>query len=190
MSIAELFLIAVGLSMDAFAAALSDGLMINRRRTAVLLAALFGLFQAVMPIAGYLLGAGFAEMISAWDHFFALTVLGFIGGKMVVESIAELKQSKSCEAESPCRTLTLSSMLAQAAATSIDALIVGVTFAAIGIDIIPAASFIGAVTFIISLVGAFGGRKFGRLFGTKAQLIGGLVLVGIGVKTAVEHLLF
>lgn len=188
MSFAELFLVAVGLSMDAFAAAISDGLMIKRRRTAVLAASLFGGFQAVMPIIGYLLGAGFAGLISRWDHFFALAVLGFIGGKMVVESISELKAG-AAEQTAP-RSLTVPAMLAQAVATSIDALIVGVTFAAIGVEIAPAAAFIGAVTFVISLFGALGGRHFGMLLGTKATLIGGLMLIGIGLKTVIEHLFF
>lgn len=188
MSFAELFLVAVGLSMDAFAAAISDGLMIKRRRTAVLAAALFGAFQAAMPIIGYLLGAGFAGLISRWDHFFALAVLGFIGGKMVLEAVSELKAGEA-EQTAP-RTLTVPVMLAQAAATSIDALIVGVTFAAIGAEIVPAAAFIGAVTFAISLFGALGGRRFGLLLGAKATLIGGIVLIGIGVKTVIEHLFF
>lgn len=188
MAFAELFLIAVGLSMDAFAVAISDGLMIKRRRTALLAAALFGLFQAAMPAAGYLLGAGFAGIISRWDHFFALAVLGFIGGKMVIESASELKSGKT--EQSVQRTLTFPMLLAQAAATSIDALIVGVTFAAIGAEIIPAAVFIGAVTFAVSLLGALGGRRFGLLLGTKATLIGGLVLIGIGIKTVIEHLFF
>lgn len=188
MSFAELILLAVGLSMDAFAAAVSDGLMIKRRRTAVFVAVLFGAFQAAMPIIGYFIGAGFAGLISRWDHFFAMAVLGFIGGKMVIESIGELKSGQS-EQSAP-RSLTFPAMLAQAAATSIDALIVGVTFAAMNAEIVPVSAFIGAVTFAISLVGALGGKRFGTLLGAKASLIGGLVLIGIGVKTLVEHLFF
>ena len=191
MSFAELILLAVGLSMDAFAAAVSDGLMIKRRRTAVLAAALFGAFQAAMPIIGYFIGAGFAGLISRWDHFFAMAVLGFIGGKMVIESVVELKSRQAGQSgQSALHSLTFPTMLAQAAATSIDALIVGVTFAAMKAEIVPVSMFIGVVTFVISLVGALGGKRFGTLLGAKASLIGGLVLIGIGIKTLVEHLFF
>lgn len=188
MSFAELFLLAAGLSMDAFAAAVSDGLVIKRRRTAVLAAALFGIFQAAMPIIGYFIGSGFAALISRWDHFFAVAVLGFIGGKMAAESIGELRSGHT---EQPgARTLTFPSLLVQAAATSIDALIVGVTFAAFEMKIIFSFLFIGAVTFVISLCGALGGKRFGVLLGAKASLVGGLVLIVIGVKTLIEHLFF
>ncbi len=191
MSFAELILLAVGLSMDAFAAAVSDGFMIKRGRTAVLIAALFGAFQAIMPIIGYFIGSGFAGLISRWDHLFAMAVLGFIGGKMVIESIGELKSGRSAQPEqSAVRSITLPAMLAQAAATSIDALIVGVTFAAFKTEIIFSFLFIGAVTFALSLFGALGGKRFGLLLGAKASLVGGLVLIGIGVKTLIEHLFF
>lgn len=191
MSFAELFLLAAGLSMDAFAAAVSDGLVIKRRRTAVLAAALFGIFQAAMPIIGYFIGSGFAALISRWDHFFAVAVLGIIGGKMVIESVGELKSGKSGQPNRPSsRSITLPAMLAQAAATSIDALIVGVTFAAFEMKIIFSFLFIGAVTFVISLCGALGGKRFGVLLGAKASLVGGLVLIVIGVKTLIEHLFF
>ncbi len=187
MSFAELFLISVGLAMDAFAAALSDGLCIKKGRTAVFIAAMFGLFQAVMPMIGYALGTGFAGVISEWDHFIALAVLGVIGGKMAVESISELRHGKANGAP-PSFKVTIPVILAQAAATSIDALIVGVSFAAMGVKLAPAAAVIGAVTFVLCLAGALGGKKFGTLLGVKAQLAGGIVLIAIGIKTAVEHL--
>lgn len=186
MSVAELIFIAAGLSADAFAAALADGMSIRRRGKALLIAFLFGLFQAVMPIAGYLLGSGFADYISAFDHFLALGVLGVIGGKMIVESIRELFGSEECI---PQKEPRLPMLLLQAAATSIDALMVGVSFAAIRIEIYPAAAIIGAVTFTLSLVGALGGRRLGEKLGAKATLAGGIVLVIIGVKTFLEHTL-
>ncbi len=188
MSFAELFLISVGLAMDAFAAALSDGLCIKKGRTAVFIAAMFGLFQAVMPIIGYALGSGFAGIIAAWDHFIALVVLGVIGGKMVIESISELRRGKA-DSAAPSFMITVPAIFAQAAATSIDALIVGVSFAAIGTRIVPAAAVIGSVTFALCLAGALGGKKFGTLLGVKAQLAGGIVLIAIGVKTTIEHLI-
>ena len=186
MSIVELFLVAVGLSADAFAVSLGDGFSLKERKKGVFIAFMFGLFQALMPIAGYFLGAAFAEFISTIDHYIALVVLGFIGGKMIFESIKELKEHKS-EAEQ--KNLSFPTILLQAVATSIDALMVGVSFAAIGVNIFWAAAFIGVITFALSLVGVFGGRKFGLLLGAKAGIIGGAVLVVIGVKTFLEHIL-
>lgn len=184
MSVVELIFVAAGLSADAFAAALADGMSMSRRRKALLIAFLFGLFQAMMPIAGYLLGARFADYISAFDHFLALGVLGVIGGKMVIESIRELGSAEECvQAKEP----TIGVLLLQAAATSIDALMVGVSFAAIRIQIMPAAMIIGAVTFGLSLIGALGGKRLGERLGAKASLAGGIALVIIGVKTFLEH---
>ncbi len=187
MSFIELLLVAVGLSMDAFAVALSDGLTLKRRRRAVLIAFMFGFFQAAMPVIGYFLGSGFSRLIAAYDHFAALAVLGFIGGKMIVESISELRHPQ----EQPhAKELTFPLLLAQAAATSIDALIVGVTLSAMGQDIFFSAAVIGATTFAISLAGALGGKKFGTMLGTKAELVGGIVLAAIGIKTCIEHIFF
>lgn len=187
MSFIELFFVAAGLSMDAFAVALSDGLTLKRRRRAVLIAFLFGAFQAAMPIAGYFLGSGFSHLIAAYDHFAALAVLGFIGGKMMIESISELKHPQ----ENPrAKEPTFPMLLAQAAATSIDALIVGVTLSAMGEDIFFSAAVIGTTTFAISLAGALGGKRFGTVLGTKAELVGGAVLAAIGIKTCIEHIFF
>lgn len=189
MSFIELFLIAAGLSADAFAAAVADGLNITRRRKAVLIAFMFGLFQALMPLLGYALGIGFARYINAIDHFLALGVLGFIGGKMIVESIGELRSGEKPDPE--LRDIPFHTLLAQSAATAIDALMVGVSFAAIGVKILPAAAFIGLVTFCISLGGALGGRRLGmRLgIGAGAELAGGIVLAAIGIKTFLTHIL-
>lgn len=195
MSVIELIFIAMGLSADAFAVALADGMNANfRRKNALAAAVLFGIFQALMPILGFLLGSGFAERISAFDHFLALGVLGVIGGKMIFEAIKELfsredvsRKRDSSEADRPPAPGIL---LLQAAATSIDALMVGVSFAAIKIRIIPAAALIGAVTFMLSLSGALFGKRLGERLGVKATLLGGLVLLTIGVKTFLEHTVF
>ncbi|MDE7230673.1 MAG: manganese efflux pump MntP family protein [Oscillospiraceae bacterium] len=184
MSVFELFFVAVGLSADAFAVAVADGLSLRRRRKAFLIAFLFGLFQALMPLGGYLLGSGLAEYITEFDHFLALGVLGVIGGKMITESIREL--TGDAEA-AEVRQLGFPELLLQAVATSIDAFMVGVSFAAIGTRIVPAALLIGAVTFGLSLAGAVGGKRLGERLGSKAELAGGIVLMIIGIKTFLEH---
>ena len=189
MTFAELFLIAVGLSMDAFAVSIGNGTVIKKKRKAVFAAFMFGVFQAGMPIIGYFLGSAFADIIKSYAPVIALGVLGFIGGKMIVESIGELRH-KGEDKESSIKEPSVPAILIQAIATSIDALVVGVSFAAIGVDIVPAVCFIGVVTFLISLVGVFGGVKFGQLLGAKASLIGGIVLVAIGVKTFVQNIFF
>ncbi len=189
MTFAELFLIAVGLSMDAFAVSIGNGTVIKKKRKAVFAAFMFGVFQAGMPLIGYFLGSAFADIIKSYAPIIALGVLGFIGGKMIVESIGELRH-KGEDKESSIKEPSIAAILIQAIATSIDALVVGVSFAAIGVDIVPAVCFIGVVTFLISLVGVFGGVKFGQLLGAKASLIGGIVLVAIGVKTFVQNIFF
>jgi len=186
MSFIELFFVAVGLSADAFAVALADGLNLQKRRKAVLIAFMFGLFQALMPVLGYFLGSGFASLFSAFDHYLALGVLGFIGGKMIVESVRELIGGD--DEPAAVKSLSFPSLLMQAAATAIDALMVGVSFAAIRVSIVPAALFIGAVTFALSLLGALGGRRLGLRLGTKAELAGGIALAIIGIKTFLEHI--
>ena len=189
MTFAELFLIAVGLSMDAFAVSIGNGTVIKKKRKAVFAAFMFGVFQAGMPLIGYFLGSAFADIIKSYAPIIALGVLGFIGGKMIVESIGELRH-KGEDKESSIKEPSIAAILIQAIATSIDALVVGVSFAAIGVEIVPAVCFIGVVTFLISLVGVFGGVKFGQLLGAKASLIGGIVLVAIGVKTFVQNIFF
>lgn len=186
MSVVELIFVALGLSADAFAVAVADGLSLKRRRNALLIAFLFGLFQALMPLGGYLLGSGLAAYITEFDHFLALGVLGVIGGKMIVESVRELIGGEDVV---EIKKLGFPELLLQAVATSIDAFMVGVSFAAIRIQIVPAAVIIGAVTFGLSLTGAVGGKRLGERLGSKAGLAGGIVLVIIGVKTFLEHIL-
>ncbi len=189
MTFVELFLIAVGLSMDAFAVSIGNGTVIKNRKKAVFAALMFGVFQAGMPVIGYFLGSAFAELIKQYAPIIALVVLGFIGGKMIIESIGELR-AKGDEDKPAIKEPGIAAIMIQAVATSIDALVVGVSFAAMSVDIVPAVCFIGVVTFAISLVGVFGGVKFGQLLGAKASLIGGIVLVAIGLKTFIEGVFF
>lgn len=189
MGIAELFLIAVGLSMDAFAVSIGNGTIIKRKRKAVFAALMFGVFQAGMPVIGFFLGSAFAELIKSYAPIIALGVLGVIGGKMIFESIGELRGKVGDEGGS-LKEPSIGTIMIQAVATSIDALVVGVSFAAMSVNIIPAVCFIGAVTFVISLAGVFGGVKFGQLLGAKASLAGGIILVAIGVKTFVQNVFF
>ncbi|MDE6580571.1 MAG: manganese efflux pump MntP family protein [Ruminiclostridium sp.] len=190
----ELLLIAVGLSMDAFAVSIGNGLSMKKSspKAALAIALSFGLFQAGMPLSGYFLGSTFEDIIKEFDHFIALIFLGFIGGKMIFDGIKELRAKKRGEEEEE-KPLKLSSgtLMIQAVATSIDALIVGVSFAALpDVNIWAAVVLIGLTTFTISLVGVFFGKKFGQLLGSKAEVFGGIILVGIGLKVFIEHIFF
>ena len=186
MSLVELILIAVSLSMDAFAVAICKGLSLSdlRRRDAVKVGLYFGVFQAGMPLIGYLLGTAFADLVSSVDHWIAFVLLAFIGGNMVRESLD--KDDCGCESCDPA--LDVRSMLPLAVATSIDALAVGVSFAFLRIKILPAVSLIGVITFALSCVGVYVGRFFGAKFKSKAELLGGVVLILMGVKILLEHL--
>lgn len=196
MGFAELLLLAVGLSMDAFAVSVGNGLSMKKSdpKAALAIAASFGLFQALMPTVGYFLGSAFETVISRFDHYIALIFLGFIGGKMIFDGIRELREKKKSdgapEEEKPFK-LSFGALMIQSVATSIDALIVGVSFAALpNVNIWIAVTLIGIITFSISLVGVFSGKKFGQLLGSRAEIFGGLILVGIGVKVFVEHVFF
>lgn len=186
-----LVMLAAGLSMDAFAVSVTNGICYPRggRRTVWMSALFFGLFQGLMPAAGFLLGQGFASLIQNLDHWIALLLLGYIGGKMIWEAIKEMKDPGSCEIhEEACPSPRL--LTGQAIATSIDALAVGVGFAAMGVDIVPAAALIGGITFLVCLAGGVLGRRFGLMLKQWAQLAGGIVLVAIGLKIFVEHMFF
>ena len=183
MSLTELFIIAVGLSMDAFAVAVCKGLAMRQMswRGALIVGLYFGGFQAAMPLAGYLLGSGFSNSISSYDHWIAFILLAVIGGNMIKEGLAG---SDEC----PDASLDVKNMTLLAIATSIDALAVGVSMAFMDVKIGVAATVIGLVAFALSVVGGLAGRKLGGLFQQKAELVGGLVLIGIGIKILVEHL--
>ena len=194
MGFLELLLLAIGLAMDAFAVSIGNGLSMKKQnpKAALAIAFSFGLFQALMPTIGYFLGSAFEDIIRQFDHFIALIFLGFIGGKMIFDGIKELTADKKGEAEEISEfKLTFGKLLIQAVATSIDALIVGVSFAALpDVNIWTAVLLIGVVTFAISLIGVFSGKKFGQLLGSKAEIFGGLILAGIGLKVFIEHVFF
>lgn len=180
MSILELFILAVGLSMDAFAVSVCKGLSLGKIKPKhmCIAGAWFGGFQALMPLIGYFLGSFFAEMIEKYDHWVAFVLLAFIGGNMIKESFGKDEKVDS--------SMDVKSMLLLAIATSIDALAVGVTFAFLQVQIVPAVSFIGVITFIFSAVGVKIGSLFGTKYKSKAELFGGIVLVLIGIKILLE----
>ena len=184
MGLWELFILAVGLAMDAFSVAVCKGLSVCQvKKKHVLTTGLyFGAFQALMPAAGYLLGTGFQAQMQKIDHWIAFILLSLIGVNMIRESRSEAECLDGCFGPK--------AMLPLAVATSIDALAVGVTFAFLKVQIVPAVSFIGIVTFVISCAGVLIGNRFGAKYKSKAELAGGLVLVCMGVKILVEHLFF
>ena len=181
----ELFVIALGLSMDAFAVSVCKGLSVQKLRPkhALLCGLYFGGFQALMPFLGWLLGIRFQDLIVSIDHWIAFVLLGIIGINMI-------RESRECEEECPDASFSIKAMIPLAVATSIDALAVGVTFAFLSVDIVPAVSFIGVTTFVCSAIGVKIGNVFGLRFKSKAELLGGVVLVGMGLKILIEHLFF
>ncbi|MCM1259152.1 MAG: manganese efflux pump MntP family protein [Roseburia sp.] len=176
MGLAELFVLAVGLSMDAFAVSICKGLSLGKIKLKHMCIAgvWFGGFQALMPLAGYFLGSFFADMITKYAHWIAFGLLLFLGGNMIKEAF--------CEEEEVDASMDGKSMFLLAVATSIDALAVGVTFAFLKVSIIPAVSFIGLVTFVCSAAGVKIGSIFGSKYQAKAQICGGVILILIGVK--------
>ena len=185
MGIVELLLIAVGLSMDAFAVSVCKGLAMKRCTWSkgVIVGLYFGVFQAGMPAVGYLLGVQFKDVITSVDHWIAFILLGIIGGNMVWEAV---KGDEACDSSG--ESLDVRTMLALAVATSIDALAVGVTFAFLGVKIVPAISLIGCTTFGISLAGVAVGNFFGARYKRRAEFTGGIILVLLGLKILLEHL--
>ena len=185
MSYLGLFVIAVGLSMDAFAVSICKGLSVRRLkpRHNLICGLYFGGFQALMPVIGWLLGRQFESLIKSIDHWIAFALLVLIGANMIREAVKN-------EEENLNDSFSPKTMLPLAVATSIDALAVGVTFAFLDVSIVPAVSMIGATTFILSAVGVKIGNVFGTKYKSKAELVGGIVLVAMGVKILIEHLFF
>lgn len=183
MGITELFILAVGLSMDAFAVSVCKGLSLGKIRPKhmVVAGAWFGGFQALMPLIGYLLGIRFADMVARYAHWIAFLLLMFIGGNMIKEAL-------SGEEEDADASMSPKNMLLLAIATSIDALAVGVTFAFLKASIVPAVSFIGAVTFIFSAAGVKIGSVFGTKYKSGAEICGGIILILLGIKILLEGL--
>ena len=187
MGIVEQVLIAVGLSMDAFAVSVCRGLGMRtlNLRTAVVLALFFGGFQALMPLIGWALGSQLMWLIEPVDHWVAFGLLAFIGGKMLWEAFHEDDEGCACEDTS---RVDLREFLVLAIATSIDALAAGISFAALSVDIASTVALIGVVTFGLSLAGVVVGHFFGARYERPASVVGGVVLILIGLKVLLEHL--
>lgn len=185
MGLIELFLIAVGLSMDAFAVSVCKGLAMPKCtfKKAAIVSLWFGGFQALMPAIGYILGAQFQEAIASIDHWIAFVLLALIGGNMIHEALDN-------DEEEADASLDVKTMFLLAVATSIDALAIGITFAFLKVNIIPAVCFIGIVTFIISFAGVKIGNVFGARYKNKAEIVGGVILILLGLKILLEHLGF
>ena len=189
MNFFEIFAVALGVSMDAFAVAICKGMSFKRAsiKNALIVALYFGIFQAAMPLIGYFLGSQFSENIVKYDHWLAFILLGAIGANMIKES-----SNKSCEAVEEVavvsgngvleRGLCFKTMLILAIATSIDALAVGITLAFLKVHIVPAVIFIGIITFINSFVGVKIGNVFGVKYKSRAEFVGGIILMAMGTK--------
>lgn len=207
MNLLELFILAVGLSMDAFAVAICTGLTMRTitLKKIFIVGLYFGAFQAAMPLIGYMVATLFADRITAYDHWIAFGLLSFLGIRMIIGSFKkegckdrecpdESCDDRSCPGgrrpENKEASLKLAKMLPLALATSIDALAVGVSFAFLQVSIIPAISFIGVITLVLSMLGVKIGNAFGAKFKSKAELAGGVILILVGVKILLEHLGF
>ena len=183
-----LLLMGVGLAMDAFAVSICKGLSMRKvnKKQCLVIGLFFGGFQALMPFIGWVLGSQFEQYITSIDHWIALILLGFIGGKMVVEAIREKDEAVEVGKMDP--PLDSKEMFILAIATSIDALAVGITFAFLQVPIVEAVSIIGITTFVISVIGVYVGNFFGNRYKKKAELAGGIILILIGLKILLEHL--
>lgn len=183
MGILTIIGIAIGLSMDALAVSATNGALICdiRIRQALRIAFFFGLFQAVMPVLGWLAGLSFSHSIQRADHWIAFGLLAIIGGRMIHESLSKKpNRARNC--------LNFTTLILMSIATSIDALAIGLSFAMLEIDIWLPVIIIGAVTFLISMIGIRIGKMVGPFFGKRVELFGGLILIGIGIKIVIEHL--
>lgn len=179
MSLIEIIIISISLAMDAFAAALCKGLTMKKNyKNAIIIGLYFGLFQALMPLIGYVFGT-FLYGIDKIDHFIALLLLSVIGITMILES----KENKELDDKLDFKTMFILSV-----ATSIDALLVGITFSFLEANIIYCISIIGIITFIISSIGVLIGSKFGIKYGSKAELLGGIILILTGIRIFIEHI--
>ena len=189
MGFGELMLLAVGVSMDAFAVSICKGLAMKKAglKEGLTCGLWFGGFQAMMPLIGFFLGTLFAEAIEAVDHWVAFILLGIIGFNMLKEA---LENQDCCCCENADADLSPKTMFVMAVATSIDALAVGVTFAFLQVQIVPAVSFIGTTTLVLSMVGVKIGNVFGCKYKSKAELAGGAILILMGVKILIEHIFF
>lgn len=176
--------VAFGLAMDAFAVSVSRGITVRHLKIdqALRIALFFGSFQAIMPVIGWLAGLSLRDFISDFDHWIAFGLLSFIGCKMIYEAFGMEEEKKEAN------PLNVSVLLVLSVATSIDALAVGVSFAFLKISIVTPVLVIGIVTFLLSFLGASVGNRLGHFFEKKIEILGGLILIGIGVKILVDHL--
>lgn len=188
MDIITLVLLALGLSADAFAVSVTNGMCSKKvtKRHALLTALTFGLFQAFMPVLGYILGNTFADFVFRFQHWIALILLGAIGVNMLSDA---LKEWKSTDGE-VCSTINIfnaKNLILQGLATSIDALAAGVSIAVLNINILTSALIIGVITFLLCTVGVYIGKRFGTMLGFRAKVLGGIVLIGIGARIFIEN---
>jgi manganese efflux pump family protein len=184
MDLLTIVFIALGLSMDALAVAMASGCAVKKieMRPALRMAFFFGFFQVLMPVIGWLAGLGFKKIIASFDHWLAFILLSIIGGKMILEA----RRPADCPPRDHMQSLPV--LLGLAVATSIDALAVGLSFSLLAVDIITPVAIIGLVTFTLSFLGVLAGHKFGSLIAGKVDVLGGLILIGIGFKILLEHL--
>ncbi len=183
MGILELVLISIGLAMDAFAVSICKGISLKKMdwKKAIIIGVYFGGFQAGMPLLGYLLGVNFESLVTSIDHWIAFVLLGFLGFKMLKDSLSDNEEDRNDDT-------SFKTMIVLAIATSIDALAVGITFAFLRVNILLAVLLIGVITFGFSVFGTKIGNKFGGAFENKAEFIGGLILILMGLKILLEHL--
>ena len=183
MNLYEIILISIGLAMDAFAVSICKGLSMKKInwKSTLIIAIYFGLFQAIMPVFGYLLGSSFSVIVQKLDHWIAFILLAIIGGNMI-------KESKDDETEKRNDKVDFKTMIILAIATSIDALAIGVTFAFFEVNIFLSIIIIGIITLILSFLGVIIGNKFGDKFQNKAEFTGGVILIFMGLKILLEHL--
>ena len=186
MSFFELFLLAVGLSMDAFSVSICKGLGMQKVnwRVTLALAVAFGAFQAGMPVIGWALGSQFLHIIEPLDHWIAFGLLGFIGGNMIREALSDDEDDDAGTVDH----IDLGELLMLAIATSIDALTVGIAFASLSVNIWMSVALIGITTFVFSIAGVLIGNQFGMRYRKPSQIVGGIILILIGAKVLLEHL--
>lgn len=184
MDIVTLGLLALGLSMDACAVSITNGMVYGNysKKDAILAALTFGVFQGVMPIIGFIAGTQFSTFIQEVDHWLALLLLAYIGGKMIWDAMHD---EDTCDG---CKTFQVKDLLVQGVATSIDALAVGISFSFFDINIFSTGLLIAATTFCCSLIGALLGKKIGKIIKSKSLFLGGVILIGIGLKIFIEHM--
>lgn len=183
MGIVEITLLGIGLAMDAFAVSICKGLSMKKMnwKNAIIIALYFGIFQELMPVIGYFLGTTFEGLVTKFDHWLAFALLLAIGGSMIKEAFSKEEENKNDKVD-------FKTMSVLALATSIDALAVGITFAFFEVNVLLAVTIIGLITFIISIIGVKIGNRFGDKYQSKAELMGGIILILLGIKILLEHL--